>query len=256
MRFRGELGLFGSVRRFAWRVGADVVLTFRNAYGSAWGSKNRSCTGARVTFHQPRPTLRGLFEVRNASRIATHVLHTIHRLVYQGSVSFIYQNLIDPPPARSGSESRRPPRTKGPPNHSNVQVIAMVAGREPRCAISHSHRASATPPRCGRRRTGGVLGWARAGPRSLSRFQQAATPSRRLSYTRVRRGPSLGCVEARESNGQLERRSGGSLARETPAFVLQVGLVACGNLCSRGRLGGFVGAGEVDVDALFDRGDA
>ena len=155
MRFRGELGLFGSVRRFAWRVGADVVLTFRNAYGSAWGSKNRSCTGARVTFHQPRPTLRGLFEVRNA-----------------------------------GSESRRRPRTKGPPNHSNVQVIAMVAGREPRCAISHSHRASATPPRCGRRRTGGVLGWARAGPRSLSRFQQAATPSRRLSYTRVRRGPS------------------------------------------------------------------
>jgi len=175
MRFRGELGLFGSVRRFAWRVGADVVLTFRNAYGSAWGSKNRSCTGARVTFHQPRPTLRGLFEVRNASRIATHVLHTIHRLVYQGSVSFIYQNLIDPPPARSGSESRRRPRTKGPPNHSNVQVIAMVAGREPRCAISHSHQASATPPRCGRRRTGGVLGWARAGPRSLSRFQQTAT---------------------------------------------------------------------------------
>ncbi len=76
-------------------------------------------------------------------------------------------------------------------------------------------------------------------------------PSAASSYARVS-----------ESQGRLARfrwagaSFGRSLACEAFAFALEVRLVACDDLRPGGAAGGFVGAGEVDVDALFDRGDA
>ena len=52
------------------------------------------------------------------------------------------------------------------------------------------------------------------------------------------------------------RAFGRSLACEAFAFALEVRLVACDDLGLGGGVGGFVGAGEVDVDAFFDGWDA
>jgi hypothetical protein len=81
----------------------------------------------------------------------------------------------------------------------------------------------------------------------LSPFRQSATSELRARLLEQGR--------LAFSAGQ-RRAFGRSLACETFAFVLEVGLVARDDLRLRGGVGGFVGAGEVDVDALFDRGNA
>ncbi len=130
----------------------------------------------------------------------------------------------------------------------------VVAGLERRADLVGQERAQRLRCRVGliERQAEILIAYLVAALHAMSASAPAFPRTAQIASTRralVRVEPDVSIPKSELRKGS----SGASFLCEALAFVFSVRLVACANLCPRGRLGGCVGAGEVDLDALLDR---